>query len=242
MKPDNELMNYAPHNNGSGGCMRNSAICTWLWIRRRMERAARDLSMGETNIKWSESWWNEWERKDEFSSKNCERKFVASWRTKRRPVNTSGSQWERTQQLALAKCHDRWKKFISNCFSIFPLKLWYINTDKVYKKKGHFTNRSTTPYTNMVAHLAVAHICTGTFEAKNYTDSFMNLPCGNVRRLASNDSKISQKMSTKLWYLRVLLTHGEIFQVFFKSYKKLGHFECSSTIISYKNDLQDATV
>jgi hypothetical protein len=30
MKPDNELMNYAPHNNGSGGCMRNSAICTWL--------------------------------------------------------------------------------------------------------------------------------------------------------------------------------------------------------------------
>jgi len=56
MKPDNELMNYAPHNNGSGGCMRNSAICTWLWIRRRMERAARDLSMGETNIKWSESW------------------------------------------------------------------------------------------------------------------------------------------------------------------------------------------
>jgi hypothetical protein len=94
----------------------------------------------------------------------------------------------------------------------------------------------------MVAHLAVAHICTGIFEAKNSADSSMNLPRGNLRRSASNESKNSPKDFDKLWYLRVSLKHGEIFQLFLKSDKILGYFECSSKLISYKNAQKDATV
>jgi hypothetical protein len=63
-------------------------------------------------------------------------------------------------------------------------------------EKGHLTHRATTPYANMVAHLAVALTCTGAFEATNSADSPMNLSCGALCQSAWNDSNTAERIST----------------------------------------------
>jgi hypothetical protein len=107
MKPRQWINERCATQQWSGACMRNSAICTWLWIRRRMERAARDLSKGETNIKWSQSWWNEWEegriQLKEWWEEICS--VLANKRRPLMPVGHSGqepSSW-RWQSVMIAE-------------------------------------------------------------------------------------------------------------------------------------------